>query len=96
MLRGFFVGAGVGVGVGVGVLVAAGVVVAGVFGAVGGLLTVAPVGVFPVDEAPFPVPVAGVEAGTEAGRDVIGVGSGGNGFDKTLATNSFMPASDLS
>ena len=91
LLRGFFVGAGVGVGV----LVAVGVVVAGVF-AVGGLLTVVPVGTFPVDGAPFPVPVAGVDAGTEAGKDVIGVGSGGNGFDKTLATKSFMPASDLS
>ena len=91
LLRGFFVGAGVGV------LVAAGVVVAGVLVAVGGLLTVVPVGTFPVDEAPFPVPVvAGVDAGTEAGKDVIGVGSGGNGFDKTLATKSFMPASDLS
>ena len=73
-------------------MVAAGVVVAGVFVAVGGLLTVVPVGVFPVDEVPSPVPVAGVEAGKAA----IGVGSGGNGFDKTLATKSFMPASDLS
>jgi hypothetical protein len=40
----------------------------------------------------FPV-AAGVE---EGGRVVSGVGSGGSGFDKMLATISFIPASDLS
>lgn len=41
------------------------------------------------------VPDAGalVVAG-EAGNVVTGVGSGGNGLDKTLAINSFRPASD--
>jgi hypothetical protein len=29
-----------------------------------------------------------------AGKLVSGVGSGGNGFDNTLAINSFRPASD--
>jgi hypothetical protein len=33
-------------------------------------------------------------AGVAAGSVVIGVGSGGNGFDKALAITSFKPASD--
>ena len=39
----------------------------------------------------FPI---GVAAGS-VGSDVKGVGSGGNGFDSTLVTISFIPASDL-
>ena len=63
----------------------------------------APAGVLVAGAAPLPVPLpagapevdAGVEtAGVVAGNDVSGVGSGGNGFDRTDATNSFIPASD--
>ena len=43
--------------------------------------------------APDVVP-AGVVAGAGVGNEVKGVGSGGNGFDRTDATNSFIPASD--
>ena len=43
---------------------------------------------------PVPVVVAGVVAGVAggAGNTVIGVGSGGNGFDRMPATNSFIPS----
>ena len=34
--------------------------------------------------------------GAVAGSSVIGVGTGGNGFDNTVAIISFKPASDLS
>ena len=45
------------------------------------------------------VVVVGVAGGVPvvagaAGKVVSGVGSGGNGFDNTLAINSFIPASD--
>ena len=47
--------------------------------------------------AVVPVPVAEVAAGVAgaAGNEVSGVGSGGKGFESTLATNSVIPASDL-
>ena len=50
-----------------------------------------------VDPLLLMLPVAGVVvvAGV-AGSVVIGVGTGGNGFDITLAISSFRPASDLS
>lgn len=43
------------------------------------------------------LPVAGVVvvAGVVTGSVVIGVGTGGNGFESTLAISSFSPASDL-
>ena len=66
------------------------VVVAGLFGVAAPLPV--PVPVLLVGVAPE-VPI-GVEAGA-AGSEVSGVGSGGSGFDRMLATNSFMPASDL-
>ena len=40
------------------------------------------------------LPEAGLVVGAAAGRVVIGVGSGGNGFDMTLAIISVRPASD--
>ena len=45
----------------------------------------------------LPFPEAGVAAGVEeGGNEVSGVGSGGNGLVRMLATISFMPASDFS
>jgi len=41
------------------------------------------------------LPEAGLVVGAAAGRVVIGVGSGGNGFDMTLAIISVRPASEL-
>jgi hypothetical protein len=65
----------------------AGVLLAGCV-ELGTLFVVEPVVEFaPVPEAP------GVE---EGGSVVSGVGSGGNGFVRMLATISFIPASDLS
>ena len=59
---------------------------------------------FPTDFAPPPLPplfVAGVPAGVVAagvvvGKEVIGVGGSGIGFDTTLATNSVTLASEAS
>ena len=65
----------------------AGVVVATGLGAVSA--AAAPVGLDAVEVAP----VVGVEAGAAAGKVVIGVGSGGRGFDKMLAIISFRPVS---
>ena len=70
-----------------------------------GVLVLLTVGVVPVGAVvpflavPFagvPVPevAAGVPAGVEAGSEVNGVGSGGNGFDRIVATNSVIPASE--
>lgn len=42
----------------------------------------------------LPVPGVVVVAGVVTGSVVIGVGSGGNGLDITLAIISFRPASD--
>ena len=58
-----------------------------------------PVPVFAAEAVPLPgVPelLAGVAAGVEdGGNEVSGVGSGGSGLDRMLATISFIPASDL-
>ena len=48
--------------------------------------------VWPAPEV-VPVPDAGV-VGVEAGSDVNGVGSGGNGFESTAAIISFKPSAD--
>ena len=40
---------------------------------------------------PFGEPVAGVPVGAAGGNETSGVGSGGNGFEVTVAINSFMP-----
>ena len=48
----------------------------------------------PEAEPEVEVPVAGVVVGLPAGSVVNGVGSGGSGFDITLAIISFRPASD--
>ena len=70
-------------------------------GVVGAVVVVA--GLVGVAAAPLPVPLAGVappevpigvDAGA-AGSEVSGVGSGGSGFDRMLATNSFIPVSEL-
>jgi hypothetical protein len=50
--------------------------------------------VVPFGEVVPDVEPAGVVAGAGVGNEVKGVGSGGNGFDRTDATNSFIPASD--
>ena len=42
------------------------------------------------------VPGRAEVVGVVAGSSVIGVGTGGNGFDNTVAIISFNPASDLS
>ena len=50
--------------------------------------------VFAAEDVPLPgVPelLAGVAAGVEAGKEVSGVGSGGNGFERMLATNWSNP-----
>lgn len=57
---------------------------------IAGLFVVAPVVPFAV----APEFDAGVAAGVEAGKEVKGVGSGGNGFARMLATISVIPASD--
>ena len=61
----------------------------------GGVAPVVAGGVAPVVERVAPptldAPVVGV---VEVGRVIIGVGSGGNGLDNTLAIISFRPASD--
>ena len=53
----------------------------------------------PVEAVPLPVPVpevlAGVEAGV-AGNEVSGVGSGGSGLVRILASRSFRPVSWVS
>ena len=46
------------------------------------------------DPDEFMLPEAGLVVGVAAGRVVIGVGSGGKGFDMTLAIISVRPASD--
>ena len=60
---------------------------------------VVPVGAVPevvdVEAVPFPELLTGVAAGVDGGSDVSGVGSGGNGFAKIPATNSFIPVSEL-
>ena len=48
----------------------------------------------PFGEVAPDVEPAGVVAGAGVGNAVRGVGSGGNGLDRTEATNSVMPASD--
>lgn len=48
----------------------------------------------PFGEVAPDVEPAGVVAGAGVGNEVKGVGSGGNGLDRTEATNSVMPASD--
>jgi hypothetical protein len=50
--------------------------------------------VFAVGVPEVEVPDAGVVVGLPAGRVVNGVGSGGSGFDITLAIISFRPVSD--
>ena len=65
------------------------------------LLVVAAGAVVPVvlaEAVPLPLPwvvvpelVAGVDAGVEAGSTVIGVGSGGSGFDRMPATSWSIP-----
>ena len=59
---------------------------------------VVPVPVVVAEATPLPLPLpgvpellAGVAAGVEAGRDVNGVGSGGNGFARMPATSWSMP-----
>lgn len=47
-----------------------------------------------VVEVMLPAVGVPVVVDAEAGKLVSGVGSGGNGLDKTLAINSFIPASD--
>ena len=42
--------------------------------------------------APFPEFDAGVAAGVDAGKVVIGVGSGGNGLARTPATIASIPS----
>lgn len=84
------------------VAVAGGVVLTGVVVEAGGVLLVAaglfsgvaPVGAVPpeLDPAEF-TPDVGVVVGALAGKVVIGVGSGGNGFDKMLAIISLRPVS---
>jgi len=44
---------------------------------------------------PFVPFVAGVDDPWVAGNTVIGVGGSGTGVDKTFASNSFSPVSDL-
>lgn len=73
-----------------GVLVEAGDVPAGVFAPEGA--ETLPAAGFDPDE--FTLPEAGLVVGVAAGRVVIGVGSGGKGFDMTLAIISVRPASD--
>lgn len=65
-------------------------VAAGLFAGTGPLATV-DAGV--VEPGELVLPAAGVLAGG-VGSVVIGVGSGGSGFDKTLAITSVKPASD--
>ena len=55
-----------------------------------GVLAAAGLAAVSAEDVPL-VPI-GVAAGVEAGNEVNGVGSGGSGFDKTEATNSFMPS----
>jgi hypothetical protein len=78
------------------VVVAAGVVLAGVVEATGLVAVAVPAVTAPagLDPAEF-TPEVGVDAGGLAGKVVIGVGSGGRGFDKILAIISFRPVSDL-
>lgn len=101
MVLGFGDGAGFGVVTGVVVFAgwaallvgpgAVGVgVAAGLFAGTGPLATV-DAGVVAAGE--LVLPVAGVLAGA-VGSVVMGVGSGGSGFDKTLAITSVKPASD--
>ena len=69
------------------------------FGVVAGVVVATGLGA--VSEATLPVgldavevvPDVGVEAGAAAGKVVIGVGRGGRGFDKMLASISFRPVS---
>ena len=65
-------------------------VAAGLFAGTGPVATV-DAGV--VEAGELVLPVAGVLAGA-VGSVVIGLGSGGSGFDKTLAITSDRPASD--
>ena len=83
------------------VVVGFGVVIGGVVAAfvvLGAAPGIAPVGLEPGLELPLLLtpPVAGVvaEAGS-AGRVVSGVGTGGNGFESTLAIIAGRPVSDL-
>ena len=43
-----------------------------------------------------PVVPTGVAAGVDGGNDVSGVGSGGSGFERTFAINSFIPVNAVS
>jgi len=71
-----------------GVLAEADDVPAGVFAPEGAV----PAAGFDPDE--LMLPEAGLVVGVAAGKLVIGVGSGGKGFDMTLAIISVRPASD--
>ena len=78
---------------GFGVSLGFGVVVAGVVVATG-LVAVVPAATLPAGfDTVEAAPEVGVEAGALAGKVVIGVGSGGRGFDKMLAIISGRPAS---
>ena len=72
-----------------GVLAEADDVPAGVFAPEGGVVPAAG-----VDPDELMLPEAGLVVGVAAGKLVIGVGSGGKGFDMTLAIISVRPASD--
>ena len=66
--------------------------VAGVVVVAGLVVVVVPAGAVAVPLVPVALLVAGVAAGVEAGSTVSGVGSGGSGFVRIPATNSFMPS----